>query len=112
MTREECTSQWCELIERQDSSGLSGAAFCREHGINLSRFYYWRRRLKQDTLGGFLELRAGPCSLTPVGKSAGVLIHLNAAVCIELAPDFDSSALQKAIQVLSECYASRMPCFP
>ena len=112
MTREERTSQWRELIEQQGSSGLSGAAFCRKQGINLSRFYHWRRRLKQDNLGGFLELKAEAPSLRPGVISAGILIHLNAAVSIELAPDFDSSTLQKALHVLSEWYATRQPCFP
>jgi len=112
MTREERTSQWRELVERQGSSGLSGAAFCRKHDINLSRFYYWRRRLKQDSPGGFLELRAEARSLRPGVISAGILIHLNGTVSIELAPDFDSSTLQKAIHVLSEWYTTRQPCFP
>jgi hypothetical protein len=109
MTQEERTSKWRKIVEEQKSSGLSGAAFCRKRGINLSRFYHWRLRFHQETLGGFLELRADPPSSTPGPKSAGVLIHLDHALCIELTPDFDSSTLQRAVQVLRDGCLS---CFP
>jgi hypothetical protein len=112
MTREERTLHWREIIEQQESSGLSGAGFCREHGIHLSRFYHWRRRLHQDRLGGFLELRVQPPSSTPRPSTSGVLIHLNPALCIELAPDFDASTLLRAVHVLRDGGPGHQPCFP
>jgi hypothetical protein len=112
MRREERTAHWREIIEQQEASGMSGATFCREHSINLSRFYHWRRRLRHDRLGGFLELTSDPPSPRPGLTTAGVLIHMNGDVCIELAPDFDSVTLQRAVHVLRDCALGRQPCFP
>ena len=37
---------WNEQIKLKQKSGLSIAAYCREHGINCSNFYYWESKLK------------------------------------------------------------------
>jgi len=110
MTREERISQWHEIIEQQASSGMSGAAFCREHGINPSRFYHWRLRLKEDAAGGFLELKADVSPSKLRSATAGILIHVSGTISIELAQDFDAASLQRAVHVLQDC--SRLPCFP
>lgn len=36
--------QWSELLQAQQASGLSMAAFCREQGIRGKSFYYWHRK--------------------------------------------------------------------
>jgi len=51
MTKQERTAHWRSLVNKQIESGLTGAAFCREHQINRERFYYWRRRLKNGESG-------------------------------------------------------------
>ena len=38
---------WRSMIGRQADSGLSAASFCRNHGLNIPLFYFWRRRLAQ-----------------------------------------------------------------
>jgi len=112
MTREERTAHWREIIEQHEASGVSGAAFCREHNVNLSRFYHWRRRFKQDNLSGFVELTTDLSSARPGLATAGILIHMNAEVCIELTPDFDSTTLQRAVEILRDCCLGRRSCFP
>ena len=42
-------SQWRALIERQQASGLSIAAFCRQHDVVTASFYAWRRRLRESS---------------------------------------------------------------
>ena len=37
---------WRQSIQRQTSSGLSMAAFCRREGLSARLFYAWRERLK------------------------------------------------------------------
>lgn len=37
-----------ELLQRQASSGMSAAQFCRENGVNLWNFNAWKRRLNGD----------------------------------------------------------------
>jgi transposase-like protein len=40
---------WRERIAAQERSGLSVQQFCKEHGLNNPSFYYWRKRLRQQT---------------------------------------------------------------
>jgi hypothetical protein len=42
-------AQWRALIEAQASSGLTAAAFCREHGLNPKYFSLRRRDLSDGT---------------------------------------------------------------
>lgn len=41
-------TQWQQLIEAQQSSGLSQQAFCQQEGLSLATFSSWRRKLKED----------------------------------------------------------------
>ena len=36
---------WSDQIRLKRASGLSSAAYCREHVINCSNFYYWESKL-------------------------------------------------------------------
>lgn len=36
---------WREHVTVWRSSGLSAAAFCREHALSYAQFVYWQRRL-------------------------------------------------------------------
>jgi hypothetical protein len=38
--------EWRELFARFDHSGLTREAFCAEHGIVLSSFIRWRKKLR------------------------------------------------------------------
>ena len=99
MTREERVSYWQGIIEEYKSSGLSGAGFCREHNINLGRFYHWRRRLQSDCLGedgGFLELVA--CSSR--GDTRSIHIHLTNGISIEVGRGFDPVTLRGVIETV------------
>ena len=40
--------EWRELIRQHASSGQSIKAFCERHGVVVSAFYYWRRRLADE----------------------------------------------------------------
>jgi putative transposase len=39
---------WRELVARQDQSGLSVQAFCRQERLNVWTFYGWRSRLRKS----------------------------------------------------------------
>ena len=38
--------EWQRLITQQQSSHLSQKAYCQEHGLGLSTFQYWKRKLR------------------------------------------------------------------
>lgn len=41
-------SQWQQLVELQQSSGLSAARFCQDNNIAYASFCHWRRRLQRE----------------------------------------------------------------
>jgi hypothetical protein len=99
MTKEERRAHWRTLIEKQTESGLSGAAFCRQHHLKVSQFYRWHRRFRKDRdqgpSSGFMELV--PLS----GQTAsGIRIHIRDGVSIELDRGFDPLTLRNAIEAL------------
>jgi hypothetical protein len=49
--------KWRKLISEQMRSGESVAAFCRERNLHASHFYWWKRRLREDTTAKFVEVQ-------------------------------------------------------
>ena len=110
MTQQERSAHWRNLVSKQIESGLTAAAFCREHQINPGRFYHWRRRLQEEEsnnthLGSFVELV--PYQNNPSG---GVHIRLGNGLCIEVDRGFDPATLKATIQTI--CSGDTRPCSP
>lgn len=75
-----------ELIEQQERSGLSQAAFCRRVKIHPVTFSIWRRAAKRP-VAAFAEVQiSAPAAThtTPVVNAAAVL-HLRDGAKLELA---------------------------
>ena len=71
--KEERSAYWRTIIDKHTESGMSAAAFCKQHEINAQRFYFWRRRFHRDpTSAGFIRLV--PTSNSPF---SGVRISLD-----------------------------------
>ncbi|HCE1977262.1 TPA: hypothetical protein NGS68_000528 [Vibrio parahaemolyticus] len=45
MTREDKTQLWQERLQHQKDSDLTIAAWCEQHQIAQSQFYYWQKKL-------------------------------------------------------------------
>jgi hypothetical protein len=99
MTKEERITHWRAIMRNQSASGLSVAAFCREHDIRAHQFHWWRHRLRKiDSLAkesGFIKLV--PIS-TP--QPSGIRIHLSGGVFIEVEQGFDPPTLRAAVETL------------
>lgn len=103
-----------ELVECWRSSGLSGAAFCRRHGIRAQRLHYWRERLGYPLRacgrpGASLPMVPGvPSSAGFVqvvmdrsaAPSAGIEVVVGQAR-IRVAPGFDGQLLAEVVRALS-----------
>jgi len=48
-------SEWAQVIERFEASGLSKTAFCRREGIGEGSFGRWRARLGTPQRSDFVE---------------------------------------------------------
>lgn len=99
MTRAERRTHWQAIIEKQATSGMSIAAYCRDTQIKPTYFYTWRRRLRdqQHCTGGFLELISGRMAEV----SSGVRIRLGEKIHIEVGRGFDPFTLRAVVETLS-----------
>ena len=82
------TGEWREIFERFDHSGVTREAFCAEHGIVLSSFIRWRKKLQTAPMAVpepvFVELtgkrEAAPWEVE-LELGAGVVLRLRRAPC-------------------------------
>ena len=96
--------QWEKRIARWRASGLSMAAYCREHGFSYWSYVRWRRRLERAATP------AGPLTLIPVvaapANGAAITIRLPGGIGIEVERGFDAAllgAVVRALQVSPPC---------
>lgn len=57
---------WQHTLTEWATSGLSGAAFCREHRFSYHQFSYWRRKLRAE---GESEAGAGFARVAPAATT-------------------------------------------
>jgi len=96
MSREDRVVYWRCLVDKHAESGMSGAAFCKQEGINPQRFYFWRRRFDCDSPEhGFIRL-------VPTSKisQSGIRIVLDHGICVDVDRGFDPLTLKEAIYAL------------
>jgi hypothetical protein len=106
---------WRRQFARQQSANLSVTEFCRQLGVTLSAFYYWKKRVDEalDIVPGHVpeeypsrrlsSIGAGRSSFVPVSildsdAGAQLEIELNNACVIRIKGVVDPSLLQAAIE--------------
>src|SRR5207237_10928800 len=62
-------TKWRRLISEQIRSGQSVAAFCREQKLRASHFYWWKKRLRENTAARFADVQVAECRADGVGGS-------------------------------------------
>jgi hypothetical protein len=50
-------TKWRRLISEQMRSEKSVAAFCRDRKLRASHFYWWKKRLRENTTARFVEVQ-------------------------------------------------------
>ena len=56
--RRRSRDEWQALVGEQQHSGLTQRAFCRQRGLALSTFRYWKRQLASAEAGGGARVSA------------------------------------------------------
>lgn len=109
--------QWRSHVEAQASSGLSGEAYCRLHGLRAKSFYRWRRVLASTAASGndvaskdeparavFAEFRVRDVAHVPehpVAEGwARVEVVAQGGRAIRVWPGFDGETLARTVAVL------------
>lgn len=106
-------AQWKQRIQRWEASGLSQAAFCRNHGLKLATFGYWRKkfpakrgvqpkgRLRLVPVGGVDQQPQPIQALKQECSSQYITMEIN-GVTVHLDADFSAEALKRLLSVLKE----------
>jgi len=77
-----------ELLAAFEQSGLSAAAFVRQHGLNYTTFYSWRQRQRKvKSLPAFVQVEvtapAAPVELLiELGRQARMRIHSESQISL------------------------------
>jgi hypothetical protein len=94
-------SFWQEHLAQWHASGMTQVAYCRQQGLKLAQFGYWKKRLltarapdTAPTAGDFIAVQ-----MTSAGAPLAVV--LNARLRVEVYPGFDPVTLRAVIQALS-----------
>jgi transposase-like protein len=67
------------LIERWQESGKTQQAFCKEHELTFSTFYYWLKRYRRGLdENGFLPVEVSSGSHIEIRYPGGVVLQLPA----------------------------------
>ena len=86
---------WRELVARQDRSGLSVQAFCRQERLNAWTFYGWRSRLRKSAAVAedevvLREQNSEPAAFIDLGAVSGsssryeIRLHLGGGVVLQV----------------------------
>jgi len=106
MNRNERRTYWGGLLREQRESGLSLLAFSRMRNLCYGTIRRWSEELgkpSSSALDNFIELLPVPADVPPrlsADAGCGVRVLLANGIRLELAPDFDASALSRAALAL------------
>jgi transposase len=94
--------KWRDVIERQRTSGLSVAAFCRRDGVAASSFFAWKRRLGVvPATPAFVEATVTGTPLPPTTRSAGrIEVRLRGGRRVRVGRGFDHHLLAEVVAAL------------
>lgn len=62
-------TKWRRLISERMQSGKSVAVFCRERKLRASHFYWWKKRLRENTAARFVEVQVAESPANLPGDS-------------------------------------------
>jgi transposase-like protein len=98
MTRQRLTAQqWQALMDQQRSSGMTIARFCDHHGLAVSTFFVWRRKLSEPDAPTFVELTHEAASAS---VDAPIELVLTGDVLVRVHAGFDAALLRQVVEAL------------
>jgi hypothetical protein len=92
-----------EFVALFTKSGLSAAAFCREHGLCEQTFYYWRKqasRSRSAVVAAHSAPRFAEVTVAPAGATGAICINLPAGLSIEVHGGTDVTWLGRVVHEL------------
>jgi transposase-like protein len=99
MRTTERENYWRRIVGRQEKSGLSVKAFCRQEDLCAHTLYIWRRRLGKRQPVNFAVVK-----VTPEAAPATTPLHLilSSGDCLQIPAGFDAGTLRTVLAALRE----------
>jgi len=92
-------TKWRRLISEQMRSGKSVAAFCREQKLRASHFYWWKKRLRENTAARFVEVQVAESPADVVGDSR-IEVRLQNGRSLMVGRGFDAEHVRGLLAVV------------
>ena len=101
--RRTAADRWRRILQRQQVSGLTVAAYCRRARLSQPSFYAWRRRLRGEVT--FAEVKVSPAPTekaveTVAADPGGIELRLPAGRSVVVRPGFDRQTLLELLHAL------------
>ena len=95
--------QWAQVVAQCRDSGLSVRQWCQEHGVNVSSYYKWQRKVydaaKAQQESRFVEVT--PVQPVDIGSIA-VTVRIAGAEA-EIHNGADAATVEAVLRVLKSC---------
>src|SRR5512143_3870284 len=90
-------SFWQGHLVQWQASGLSQVAYCRQQGLKVAQFGYWKKRMRS---GQTLEMApaAAFIALQMASARATLTVVLTISLLVEIHPGFDPVILRAVVQ--------------
>jgi hypothetical protein len=101
--------KWRQIVDAQPISGMTVAAYCRDHQVTQSAFFAWKRRLRVSLASpegspaaGFVEVKASRASEAAEAerKASAIEVCLQNNRRLLVRREFDRGLLTELIHVL------------
>jgi hypothetical protein len=92
-------TKWRRLISEQMRSRKSVAAFCRERKLCAPHFYWWKKRLRENTAARFVELQVAESPANVVGDSR-IEVRLQNGRSLMVGREFDPKHVRGLLAVV------------
>lgn len=93
-------SFWQEHLAQWHASGMSQVAYCRQQGLRLAQFGYWKKRLLTARAPATAPAAAGFIAVQMASAGAPLTVVLNDHLRVEVQPGFDPVTLRAVIHAL------------
>lgn len=91
--------KWRRLISEQMRSGKNVAAFCREQKLRASHFYWWKKRLRENTAARFVEVQVAESPANVAGDSR-IEVRLQNGRSLLIGRGFDAEHVRGLLAVV------------
>ena len=93
-------SFWQEHLGQWHASGMTQVAYCRQQGLKLAQFGYWKKRLVTARASAMAPPAVEFVAVQMTAARAPLAVVLNGRLRVEVQPGFDPVTLRAVVQAL------------